>query len=146
MVEEPGETLAVLNELLLREECSLPYRFVESTLFVSSASLDDLDVLRSMVAASKEHAARLVSVMADLGGTPAPRVGDLATADLHFQELHRVLPRLIADQERLVEAYRIAAGRVGPHPRATALVGEIIQRHEADLDALRGLATANPIA
>ncbi|MDO8629360.1 MAG: hypothetical protein Q7R41_02605, partial [Phycisphaerales bacterium] len=93
--------IAVLNELLAAEQQNLAPRLFESTLFVSRLDVEAYDVVRAMAQACREHCAALTELILEFGGQPAPRTGDVTTADLHFLELHYVLPRLIADQRFL---------------------------------------------
>ncbi len=131
--------IVVLNELLAAEQQNLAPRLFESTLFVSRLDVEAYDVVRAMAQACREHCAALTELILDLGGQPAPRTGDVTTADLHFLELRHLLPRLIADQQTLERKYAVAAPRVAAQPRATALVIRVLDRHQRDLQQLRTL-------
>ncbi len=137
-------TLAVLNELLAAEHGNLAPRLFESTVFVSPLTVEAHEVVRGMVEAAREHCAALTSLIRELGGEPWPRGLDAATADLHYQRLNHLLPRLIAAHQTLLRTYKIAAGSVGEKRRAVELIERIIDRHEADLrmlQTLTGVAT-----
>jgi len=131
--------IAVLNELLIAEQQNLAPRLFESTLFVSRLDVEAYNVVRAMAEACREHCAALTELILDLGGQPAPRTGDVTTADLHFLELHYVLSRLIAEQRFLESKYAIAAPRVSAEPRAAALVSRVLDRHRRDLARIESL-------
>jgi hypothetical protein len=131
--------IAVLNELLAAEQQNLAPRLFESTLFVSRLDVEAYDVVRAMAQACREHCAALTELILDLGGQPAPRIGDVTTADLHFLELHYVLPRLIADQRFLEHKYAIAAPRLAADPGVAALVSRVLDRHRRDLGRIQSL-------
>jgi len=131
--------LSVLNELLTRESQSLAPRLFESTVFVSRLSVADHLAAQRIAEANARHGSALAGLITDLGGVPGPRTGNVLTADLHFQELHYVLPRLIANHEALIASYRLAAQRVTGEPTAVKLLAEILSQHEHELADLRGL-------
>ena len=122
-------TIGVLNELLASEQSSLALRLLESTVFVSQLSVEDLSTVKRMARASEEHGAKLADLIIQLGGVPGLRVGDTRSADLHYQELHRALPRLVSDREALVKKYERAAEFVAADPRAARLVAELLGGH-----------------
>jgi len=134
-------TVVILNELLVSEQRSLASRLFDSTLFVSRLSLPAQAIFRRMAEAARDHGAALTELIRDLGGMPDPRSSDASTADLHFLELHYVLPRLAADQERLVRKYVLAAQRVPRESRGVGLITRILERHQEDLKRLRELQT-----
>lgn len=131
--------IAVLNELLVRERDALSLRLFESTVFISRLSIDSSRVARSIVARAEDHTSKLVQLILDLDGSPRPPKNSISSADLHYQELNFVLPRLAEDQKRLLAAYRRGAELVGEHQGASALVAEIAADHErsiADIERL----------
>lgn len=132
----------VLNGLLALEQSALSRRLVEATVFVTRLALPEIELVRRMVRESDEHCAWLVALIIDLGGEPAPRGGDLRSADLHFQELHYLLPRVIEEAERVVRGYDRAVEQVAPEPRAARLVARILARRKASLEALRRVPAA----
>jgi len=133
------DVIAVLNELLALEQRRVLMRLEESTAFVSDMDMEMELHVRRMADECRENCARLVTTILSLGGAPAPRMGDVRSADLHFQELHHVLPRLLADQENLIASYRKAAARVSVEGKAAGVVGEILARHQKDLEQLKAL-------
>lgn len=141
-----AEVLDVLDELLAVEQRRFAIRLVESVPFVSQEAIPESRLLVRLVDESNVHCGRLVDVMLRLGGVPGPRTGDLHTADLHYQDLDHLWPRLIGDQEKLVATYRSAAQRVASEPLASEAVERILTTYQADLDALRTVrdATAQP--
>ncbi len=121
--------VGILSELLSGEQRSLATRLTQSTPFVSHLSLADVGVVARLARASEAHCAQLADLILELGGVPGPRTCDPTSADLHFQELHHILPRLIADHEALIRKYELAAQRVAAQPRAASLVERILSDH-----------------
>jgi len=134
--------VAVLNDLLAAENRSLAPRLFESTVFVSRFDIDAHRLVQRMNRAAREHAASLTSLILDLGGEPNPLRLDVSTADLHFLELHAVLPRLIDDQSRVVRAYSRAGASLAHAPRVAAVVARFLAEHQQSLDALRATPKA----
>jgi len=127
----------ILNALLAREQCSLVGRLLESTVFVPQTSLDDLGIVRRMARAGEEHALWLSDAILACGGIPGPRIGDARSADLHFQDLRHLRPRLAADRKDLVRKYEIAAGRVDAEADAAEVVSRILDRHREEVASLQ---------
>lgn len=136
---ETQTIVAILNELLMTEQGSLAVRLTESTVFVSHSSVEDSRIVQQMVRAGEEHGAWLTHAILQLGGVPGPRNPDTMSADLHFQELRRLLPRLLADREALVRKYALAAQRFGRERQAGEVVGRILERHQEELTSLQRL-------
>ncbi len=135
-----AQIVAILNELLTLEQQSLAHRLLEATVSVTSLSVPVWVLVQRITAATRDHSAALARLILDLGATPAPRRNLITSADLHFQDLHRVLPRLIADQEAIVRSYTVAARRLSDDPRALAVVTRILQQHQKDLQLLSELS------
>jgi hypothetical protein len=131
------DAIAILNDLLSREQRALAPRLFESTLFVSRLSVPALELARRMAEANLDYREELTGTILELGGAPGPRVSDLTTADLHYQELGHVWPRLTRDHEALVDAYRRAAARLSHEPAAEHVIKHILARHELELAGLR---------
>jgi hypothetical protein len=131
--------VAVLNDLLGAEYAAIAPRLFEAGPFISRLSVKDVETAERISRASPAHCEALTGLILELGGVPGPRRVDVTVADLHYQELHFVLGRLVADHERLVERYRRALGRLAGTPRASALVGRLLAQHEAELSGLREL-------
>ncbi len=115
---------------------SLIARLAESTLFVSSVTAEELFLVRGLATQNRRHGEALSNLIVEMGDIPWPPTRDVRSADLHFQELRFLLPRLIADLKRLVAAYRHAAPQLAAKPRAASLVNRIVQRHEQDIAVL----------
>lgn len=139
-----AQEVAILNELLSLEQRSLAPRLLESTVSVSSQSVPALILVQRMATATRDHGAALAKLILDLGGTPAPRHDLITSADLHFQDLRHVLPRLVADLEATVRSYSFAAQSLSDEPRALAVVTRILQRHQQDLQALKEFCLTAP--
>ena len=136
---DPQKIVNVLNELLALEQASLAPRLVQCTMFVSRLTVEDSNLVKGMARASTEHAAWLAEAILELGGVPGPRVADAQWANLHYQDVGNVLPRLIADREALIQKYTLAARYVIDEPRATELLARICDRHQQELSTLRPL-------
>lgn len=134
--------IAVLNDLLIAEQCSLAPRLFESTMFVSKLDIDLYQLVRSMAQSSRKHCAMLTEVILELGGQPVPRRVDVTTGDLHFLEVRSLIPRLLASQESLEQLYQQAGTRVGSEVRAASVVARILDRHREYLVRLRSLSSA----
>ncbi len=133
---ERQQTVAILGELLALEQRSLAPRLLESTVSISTLAAPALTLVKRMAAATQENSSILVKMILDLGGTPPPRNYPISTAELHFQDLTHVLPRLVADEETIVRSFTLAAQRLSPDPRALAVVNSILQRHQRQLKEL----------
>jgi bacterioferritin (cytochrome b1) len=136
---DPQKIVNVLNELLALEQVSLAPRLVQSTMFVSRLSVEDSHVVQNMARASEEHGAWLADAILQLGGVPGPRIADAQWANLHYQDVRNVLPRLLGDLEALIQKYALAAHYVTDEPRAAELLTRIRDRHRQELSTLRPL-------
>jgi hypothetical protein len=136
----------ILNSLLIEEERSLIARLGESTLFVSGSFAARIAVLREIARTQREHCAALTGLILELGDAPWPRQQDVRTADLHFQDIPHVWPRLLEDIQHLIDVHRVASGSVQGEPRAFALIAEHLQRHERNLEIARQAVKSKPVA
>ncbi|MGB2984245.1 MAG: hypothetical protein WBE26_00030 [Phycisphaerae bacterium] len=127
----------ILNELLALEQGSLASHLPEMTVFVSRLSVEGLNTVQRMARASEEHGALLAGAILQLNGVPGPRIADAQWADLHYQELHHVLPRLVVDREALIRKYTLAAAQADSEPRAAELISRILEHHQEELASLR---------
>ena len=129
----------VLNELLQAESAGLGQRLGESQPFAHLASVERLAAVQSCAAESREHVAWLSELIVSLRGVPAPHSPDAYTTDLHYLQVDALLPRVIADCEKLIAAYNAAAARLADSPPATDLLTRIRTRHEKQLKILKDL-------
>ena len=136
---ELPSVISVLNELLTLEQAAPAPRMFESTVFISQLSIDDWPVAKRIAATSQKHSAMLAEFIQDIGGTPGLRAQDVMTADLHFQELRWALPRLITQQQTLIEKYNIASKYVASHAAASSLINQITKQHQESLASLQEL-------
>jgi hypothetical protein len=132
--------IGVLRELLAAEQKSIAPRLLESTVYVALRGLREFEAVRRAAQATREHERRLTELIIALGGAPGPRSADVRTGDLHFLEVHFIIPRLLADREALIRTYEAAAARLAREPNAAATVGEILERHRAELADLQRLS------
>jgi hypothetical protein len=129
--------IGILNELLAVESSNLLPRLAESNAFISWASADEVDAVARMVAEERAHVEWLVELILDLRGSPAPRVGSIDTAALHYVELHNLLPRIERAEAEVLKRYESLAPAVASEPRAAARVAKIAARHRDHLEQLR---------
>ncbi len=139
---QTSSIVAVLNELLALEQRNLAVRLMESGLFVSHLSVESLRAIQRMAKACGQHGSQLAAAIERLGGVLGPRTSDADSGDLHFQELHRLLPRLASDRESLVRKYSLASERVGADPVAGAAITGILDCHRKELALLGQLTGA----
>ena len=91
----------------------------------------------------KKFEAEVVAMTASLLGGDDGTAGNMTSGDLHFLELRHVMPRLAADEQRLVAAYAAAADRLNDdEPEVSGAVTRILARHREHLDALQTVAGA----
>lgn len=139
---QTSSVVAILNELLALEQRNLAIRLMESTLFVSHVSVESLRAIQRMAKACVQHGSRLAAAIERLGGALGPRIGDADSGDLHFQELHRLLPRLASDRASLVRKYALASERVGGDAVAGEAIAGILDCHRKELVLLGQLTGA----
>ena len=75
----------------------------------------------------------------DLRGAPAPRRFDTATANIHYCELHSLIPRILADKRRLIDVYQSAITALGGAGKAAEVAGRILARHREQLENLQAI-------
>ena len=124
-MDQPAE-IDILNELLASEQRSLPVRVSEATVFVSKSTVEGFRAVEHMAENARTHAGWLSEFIIGLGGVPGPRTADAASADLHYLELGRAVPRLIRDHEGLITKYELAAGHLNAKPEAAELIDIIL--------------------
>lgn len=130
------EVIEILNDLLSLERGSLISHLLASTVFVSRATAREDLVVRRMVREIDEHQRWLVDAIVGLRGGVAPGRPDPRVAELHYQDLRHVLPRVIRNEQRIVEQYEQALPRLGTWPKAAAVASRILARHREHLREL----------
>lgn len=131
----------ILRELLAAENFGPLGRLDESTIFISSLFAGEHAELSRIARESGEHGAWLSRVLVAATGSVGPRRFDLTTADLHFQELHHALPRVIRSLELLVGLYEAALPQVNSDAQAAELVSRILSRRREHLSTLRPMVS-----
>jgi hypothetical protein len=132
--------IEILNELLALEKRNLLPRLKESTVFFTWASADEKRVVDRLTREQAEHESWLVGAINDLDGDPLPTWADIRSADIHYAEIHSLLPRLSRGAKELVAGYESAASEVAGNPVASQVVSRILQRTRAHADEIAGLA------
>jgi hypothetical protein len=134
-----------IDTLLAVEGGSLLLRLEHAGAYVPHSESDLANALQEMVDEEKEHRRKLVDLLDEFGATPGPRRVHSYPADVHYNQLHVLLPRFIADKKRLIGEYEAGAALVVSEPKATDLVASILashRRHLARLEELRKTVTA----
>lgn len=124
-------TIDLLNELLAAEQCNLVTSLMDSTMFVSHPSVDLYDAVSGMARASREHERWIAETVLRLGGVPGLRMVNVSPADLHFQEISAVLPRLAEDRRILVQKFENARLHT-TETRAVDVIGQILEHHREE--------------
>ena len=129
-----------LNDLLEVEARSVLQRVREAQPFVDWADADAVPVLERIVADEFEHQRRLAEAIVRLGGVPRPPILDMRTAGFHYLSARYLLPKVIEDQRGRIAAYGQAVAEVSSAGEASALLNDILARHQAQLQQLETLA------
>lgn len=137
---DSNSPVPILNELLAVEERGLAARVLESTVFISRASVEESTNVRRMANAQRKHRAWLSEALIENGGVPGPRVGDAASGDLHFQDIRCLMPRLAVECEAIIAKFALAADRVSAFPKVAGLISKIHARHLDELAVLKETA------
>lgn len=138
------KTIDIVQELLAAEQASIALRLAESTLFVAPPSAPDSAALGRIADEINEHSAWLADLLTAADRSPGPRISDLSTADLHFQEISFALPRLTADLTRLAQLCERAATGVATDQTVAPVVARMTDRHRKHLETLQALS--GPVA
>ena len=141
-MSETRVVVSILNQLLAAEARTLVPRLAEAGAFVSWASADEQALLQRVIADEREHQAALVDCILSADGVPAPVTADLDTASLHFLDLHALVPRILADKQRLVGLYRAAEAQLDPGTDAHQVTQRLAAAQRDHLAALQRLAKA----
>jgi len=140
-----NDTIDILNELLGLEQTSVIERLHRSGVFVSRAWADGYPVVKRMTEEVYEHGQWLVQLILDLRGGVWPRANDPTCADLHYQELCHLLPRVIDNEKAIIAKYELARSHLALEPQAIEVVSRILARHSEHVEQLtRFLANRAP--
>jgi len=119
----------ILNELLRAEQTSLIHRLLESMVFVGWASANQYAQVQQLAQEVQEHQAWLADAIFQLHGSVAPERPDLTLADLNYVELNYVLPRVLANENKIIARYEAASARLAGDSIAAETVNRILTRH-----------------
>lgn len=136
----------IVDQMHAIEGASLILRVGESATFINHNDVTAAAELNAFAAQQREHLRWLAQLLDQLDATPGPRRVNTASADLHFNRIESVLPRLIDDKKHLIAQYERAAARVASEPRAADQFARIIARHRDHLTRLEKLVSANSTA
>lgn len=138
--------IAVLNALIRAERAGIGPRLVEAGVFVEDRSEKVYALVDLLAQAAAEHAADLSRLVLERGRTPPAHAVDLRLADVHFQEVGHLLPRIAAEEEELLRKYDRALGLLKDDPEAADVVTRLRDRHRALLAEARKLASPGTAA
>jgi hypothetical protein len=140
------DLIATINALLAAESGSLMQRLRESSAYVPPSAADEAFAVQELVDQDAQHAKKLVELLDRLRATPGPRRVMIDTGDLHYNRIHTLIPRLIADQKRLIAAYDSAQAPAAQDPQAADVVSALLASHRTHLAKLeqRTAAAINP--
>jgi len=130
----------ILSELLEAQQQSLLPRLMESTVFVTAQTADEMAAVRRLVDEHDQDVRRLADALLAAGGQPLPAVGQIVSADFHYVDLHILLPRVLADQERLAARYAAAAPALSGAGPAAEVVRDIAAGQRVRTEYIRKLA------
>lgn len=141
MPDNQTHSVEILNELYAAEKRSLLPRLAECGMFVSKASARELELVRQMLTEEREHLHWLVDTIEKCRGSVRPAGADINTANLHYLDLHAVMPQVLAGEESLSRAcaQALANGQM-LCPEAATTINRIAGRHQTHLRQLRQVA------
>lgn len=134
------QIVATVNALFAAETGSIMQRLREAEAYIPPTAADEAFAVQELVDADGLHAEQLVRLLERLDATPGPRGVQIDSGDLHYNALHTLLPRLIADQKRLIARYEAAQPVVAQDPAAADVVGSVLANHRTHLARLEQLA------
>jgi hypothetical protein len=115
-------------------------------MFLTSAGSEEVEAIHRMMSEEKAHASAIAELMLELGQAPRPAPPDVHAGDLHYLEVHYLLPILTRAKEALVAAHASARTRLAGSPRALELVTRLEGAQRRHLDSLRAFQAAAPAA
>lgn len=118
-----------LNSLLAAERAGMLSYLPHSTAFTSWGTAYQEQELRRMVRENDEHIAWLIETITTLHGGVGPSARSPRCAELNYQDLRFVLPRVLDDEKKLVATYEAALPMLASEPKAVATASRILQRH-----------------
>lgn len=137
---DPAHTLDVINKLYAAEKRSLLPRLAELAAFVDWADAREMEKVRRMIADETRHQIWLAEAADRCRGVLLCAPPDAGTANLHYCELRALLPLVIGNIGKLVDAYAGALQEsAGLMPDAIETIARIHSRHLTHLEQLRNL-------
>jgi len=132
-------TIDQLNELLALESHCMIKRLGEAAPFVAWAAAEDVPALEEMVTEQSEHQRRLVEALTLLDGVPQPAVGDTLSGGLHYLDIHYLLPQVIAEKQKLIEAYRRVIDKLPADAPVRPALTANLANHQSQLARLQAM-------
>lgn len=111
--------------------------------FVSDDDLAKSVSVEDMAEEEKQCIANLAQLLDTLDATPGPPRVQARVAAMPYTEIHVLIPRLVADKQRLIDICQQAAQRVGDWPAAVERIASVTQRHQQHLANLQEMAKAH---
>ena len=141
---EIGAEAFMMKPFDVRTLCRTLARLCEASPYVAPTSVSLDAVVRPMARRAIERQTQFVYLIERLGGAAAPRMPATHTGELHYLELGRIAPRLLADEQRLAKACRAMLGRLAGNRAAAELVSQGLAEHEANVSRLRPFVEMRP--
>ena len=104
-------TVSLLDEVLATEKRSLVLRLADVNPFVTWAGVRAADTLRPIIREQAEHADWLSEAILQRGGAPSWAPPDARTGSIHYVDLVYLLPRIVRDEQHLLQVCESAATR-----------------------------------
>jgi hypothetical protein len=143
MPSTPIALIDTLNELLDAEQTSLLRFMGEGYPYLNRATVEVRRPLEEMVSTIDGRVGRLADQIERLGGVPnlGPRGIDREEQYLAFLSLKFLLPKLVDAKKLLIERYENAIRAIKSNSEAKALLSELLEAHQAQLNILRQAAS-----
>lgn len=136
-----------LSVLLATETRSLARHLTEATPYLSLPAYAVWASLRHLSDKAVDHARRLSEIFKFLGVAPRTISYDLDVANYHYVSLERLLPVLIAQKQRQVDAYKQAVKLAAPWQEIQGVLQSLQQENLQHLQQLeQALAKLQPAA
>lgn len=138
---DPG-VIDEIDRLYGLESAALILRLSESAAYIKPQDTRDAMTLDHMAADQREHLQWIADLLDTLDATPGPRRVNTLSADLHYNRIETLVPRLVDDERQLQSHCEQIARLVVGEPRAADLCSRIAARHRAHVDQLEQIIAA----
>jgi hypothetical protein len=133
------DSINALRRLFAVEYGSPTARLDQSMPFTPLTQTVEEHALREMARQDREHQQWLADLLNARGASPPPVSLPTNTAMMHYNRLHALLPTLIKEKRRIVEAYQAQSAKFDADPEAASIAGKILERHTQHIAALEAM-------